>query len=78
MVDEQDPHEAMGWLRAIAIAVVVAAVGIGVLVYGTNTVLTKVHNVRRSALVGIVTPLFFLVLIGFGATLRWLQRRNLI
>ncbi len=75
-VEEQPPP--ISWPRALLTVAVIAVVGIAVLVYGTNAVLTKVHNVKRGGLVGIATAMFFVVLIAFAWVLRQLQRRNIL
>ncbi len=74
--DKELPHT-IGWLRAILTAAVIVVVGIAVLVYGANAVLTT-HGKTRSSLVGIVTPLFFVVLLAMAWALRQLQRRKMI
>ena len=71
------PHE-IGWPRAILTTVVIVIVAIALLVYGANALLTKVHSASRSTLVGIVTPLFFVVLVAMAWVLRQLQRRNVL
>ena len=78
MVEDTESRRGIGWLRAIVTSAVIVVAAIAILVYGANALLTHVHGVRRSGLVTIVTPAFFLVLIGLAAALRWLQRRNLI
>ncbi|HEY5172040.1 MAG TPA: hypothetical protein VIK54_09965 [Acidimicrobiia bacterium] len=78
MDDETDLPPTIGWFRAILTAVVIVVVGIAILVYGSNAVLTKVHGKTRSSLVGIVTPLFFVVLFALAWALRQLQRRKMI
>ena len=78
MDDEPDLTPTIGWFRAILTAVVIVVVGIAILVYGSNAVLTKVHGKTRSSLVGIVTPLFFVVLFALAWALRQLQRRKMI
>ena len=70
------PHS-ISWLRAILTAAAIVVVGIAVLVYGSNAVLTM-HGKTRSSLVGIVTPLFLVVLIALAWALRQLQRRKMI
>lgn len=77
MNDHAETPHTIGWLRAILTAAVIVVVGIAVLVYGSNAVLTM-HGKTRSSLVGIVTPLFFLVLIALAWALRQLQRRKMI
>ena len=78
MADDTDLPPPIGWFRAILTAAVIAVVGIAVLVYGTNAVLTKVHGLNRSSLVGIATTMFFVVLIALAWALRQLQRRKMI
>ena len=78
MVDDAKIPPPIGWFRAILTVAGIVIGGIAVLVYGTNAVLTRVHSVNRSTLVGIVTPIFFAVLIALACVLRQLQRRNVI
>jgi len=66
------------WLRAILTAAIIVAVGIAVLLYGTNAVLTKVHSIHRPQRVAIATLLFFVALFALAAALRWLQRRRAV
>jgi hypothetical protein len=73
-----DTERSIGWPRAVLTAVIIVVVGFGVLVYGANALLTRAHDIRRSALVGIVTPLFFIGLLVLAWVLRVLQRRNVI
>lgn len=72
-----DAPRDIGWLRAILTAVAITVVGIGVTVYGTNAVLTKMGG-DRSSRVRIATIVFFLALFAIAWALRWLQRRKLI
>jgi multisubunit Na+/H+ antiporter MnhB subunit len=74
----EDAPPQIGWFRAILTAIVVVAVGIAVLVYGTDAVLTKVHSVHRPQRVAIATALFFVVLFAMAWILRRLQRKKLI
>jgi hypothetical protein len=67
----------ISWLRAILSAVAILVVGVAVLVYGANAVLTM-HGKTRSSLVGIVTPLFFVVLFALAWGLSRLQARKVI
>jgi hypothetical protein len=79
MPDEtEEDHPRIGWIRAILTAAGIAAVGIAVLVYGTNAVLTKVHSLNRGNRVGIATTMFFVVLFALAWALRQLQRRHVI
>jgi hypothetical protein len=72
-----DTHE-IGWLRAIVWCAGITVVGIGLLVYGTNAVLTKLTGLDRSQRVAVATTLFFVVLAGLALALRRLQRRGVI
>jgi len=78
MTDDTDLDAQIGWFRAIVTAAVIAFVGIAVLVYGTNAVLTKWHGRTRSSLVGLATVMFFVVLLALAVALRQLQRRKMI
>ena len=78
MTDDTELPPAIGWLRAILTSAVIVVVGIGVLVYGTNAVLTKIHGKTRGSLVAVATTMFFVVLIALAWGLRRLQRRKII
>jgi hypothetical protein len=75
---KDDAPPRIAWTRAILTAAAIAVVGIVVLVYGTNAVLTKVHSLNRGNRVGIATTMFFVVLFALGWALRRLQRRHVI
>jgi hypothetical protein len=76
--DDTEPPQTIGWPRAILTTVIILVVGIGVLVYGTDAVLTKIHGKTRSSLVAVATTMFFVALIAFAWCLRRLQRRKII
>ncbi|HYL52757.1 MAG TPA: hypothetical protein VEZ15_12365 [Acidimicrobiia bacterium] len=78
MDDHTEPPAPIGWPRALLTTAIIVVVGIGVLVYGSNAVLTKFHGKTRSSLVGGVTPLFFIFLLALAWALRQLQRRKII
>ena len=78
MTDDTDLDSPIGWFRAILTAAVIVFVGIAVLVYGTNAILTKWHGRTRSSLVGLATTMFFVVLLAMAWALRQLQRRKMI
>jgi hypothetical protein len=78
MTDETPTERSIGWPRALLTAAIITIVAVAVLVYGANALLTRAHDIRRSALVGIVTPLFFIALLILAWVLRVLQRRNVI
>jgi len=68
----------ISWTRAILTAAAIAVVGIAILVYGANAVLTKVHSLNRGNRVGIAMTMFFVVLFALAWALRQLQRRHVI
>jgi hypothetical protein len=78
MADHTETPSPIGWFRAIVTALIIVVVGIGVLVYGTNAILTDIHGKTRSSLVAVATIVFFVFLIALAWTLRWLQRRKVI
>jgi hypothetical protein len=78
MDDHNELSASIGWPRALLTAAVIVVVGVAVLVYGTNAVLTNIHGRTRSSLVGIVTPMFFVLLLALAWALRQLQRRKII
>ena len=75
--DKELPHS-IGWFRALVTAAIVTGGGIGLLVYGSNAVLTKIHGKTRGSLVAVATTFFFVVLIAMAWGLRQLQRRKII
>ncbi len=68
----------IGWWRATLSSIVILVVGIGVLVYGTNAVVTRLLSVSRSTRVGIATTVFFVAFFALAWTLRRLQRGHII
>ncbi len=78
MTDDTDLDSPIGWFRALLTAAIIAFVGIAVLVYGTNAILTKWNGRTRSSLVGLATTMFFVVLLAMAWALRQLQRRKVI
>jgi len=78
MDDHTESPAQIGWPRALLTTAIIVVVGIGLLVYGSNAVLTKIHGKTRSSLVGVVTPLFFIFLLALAWALRQLQRRKII
>ncbi|MGZ4736750.1 MAG: hypothetical protein ACXVJW_03795 [Acidimicrobiia bacterium] len=78
MTDDTDGSPSIGWLRAILTVAVITVVGIAVLVYGTNAVLTKWHGRTRGSLVALATTIFFVGLLALAWALRRLQRRKII
>ncbi len=68
----------IGWLQAIAWCAGITIAGIGVLVYGTNAVLTKLTGLDRSQRVAVATTMFFVVLAALAFALRRLQHRGVI
>jgi hypothetical protein len=78
MTDNTQEHPPIGWLRATLTAVGIAVVGIALLVYGTNAVMTKFHGKTHGSLVAVATSMFFVLLFALAWALRQLQRRKLI
>ena len=78
MTDDTHAQPRISWLRAALTTVVIVAVGIAALVYGTNAVMTKIHGKTHGSLVAVATTMFFVVLFAMAWALRRLQRRNMI
>jgi hypothetical protein len=78
MAEDTNTPSHIGWLRAVLSAAAIAIVGIVVLVYGTNAVLTKWHGRTRTSLAYLATAMFFVALLAMCWGLRQLQRRKLI
>ncbi len=78
MTDDTDLPPSIGWLRAVLTVAAITIVGIAVLVYGTNAVLTEWHGRTRGSLVALATTMFFVGLLALAWALRWLQRRKMI
>jgi hypothetical protein len=76
--DVVEQHTRIGWWRATLSSVAILAVGIGVLVYGTNAVVTRLLSVSRSTRVGIATTVFVLAFGALAWTFRRLQRGHII
>ena len=74
---EHDDAE-LSWPKAVAIAAVALAVGVGLLVVVTNVIVTKVTSVDRHARVGLASAWFLLALAGIAWTLRRLQARHVV
>lgn len=75
---EDTPQALIGWPRAIATALIVALIGLGLLAYGTNALLTKLTGLDRSQRVGVSTAYFIVVLAALGYALRRLQQRGVL
>lgn len=69
-MQERSPAS-IGWPRAIVSGLIVVAVGVGLLVYIPNFVLTELTGLSRSGRVGIATAWFFVAL----GLLMWGLRR---
>jgi hypothetical protein len=76
--DVVEERTEIGWWRATVSSVVILVVGIGVLVYGTNAVLTRLLGLSRSGRVAIATTLFFVAFGALAWSLRRLQRGDII
>jgi hypothetical protein len=73
-----DAERSFGWLGAIGRGVLVLGVGVGLLVIGPQTILTRLTGLDRSGRVAIATAWFtvWIVVLAFG--LRRLQERRLV
>ena len=78
MNEDREPAPTISWPRALLTVAIITVVGIAVLVYGSNFLLTRVHRITRSGLVAIVTTAFFILLLALAWGLRRLQQRNVI
>ena len=79
LIDSDDSAQAeIGWPRAIITAVLVVVIGIVLLAYGTNALLTKLTSLDRSQRVGVSTAYFVAVFAAIAFGLRRLQRRGSI
>ena len=78
MASDDETPTTIGWLRAILTSVGIVVVGILLLVYVPNWILTKINGKTRSSLVALATITFFVVFVALAWTLRWLQRRKVI
>ena len=78
MANDEKTPATIGWLRAILTALAIVVVGILLLVYVPNWMLTKIHGKTRSSLVALATITFFVLFVALAWTLRWLQRRKVI
>lgn len=72
------PMASMGWFRAIVTAIVIAVIGVALLAFGTNELLTRLSGLDRSQRVGVATTYFVVVLGGLAWGLRRLQQRGVI
>ena len=77
--NSSEPSEPrLGWLRAAVSVLVVTAVAIGVLLYGTNALLNRLTSLDRGQRVGIATAVFFVAFFALAWALRRLQQRHVI
>ncbi len=75
---ESDGGARISWPRAVFTTLAILVFTVGLLVYGSNAMLTRLTGLSRSGRVGVVTVWFFAVFFALAATMRWLQRRRLI
>ena len=78
MTDDTKGTPPIGGLRATITAVVIVVVGIALLVYAPNAVMTKLHGKTHGSLVAVATTMFFVVVLVMAWALRQLQRRKII
>jgi hypothetical protein len=78
MANDDETPATIGWPRAILTSIAIVVVGVLLLVYVPNWILTKINGKTRSSLVALATIVFFVALVALAWTLRWLQRRKVI
>jgi hypothetical protein len=78
MANDDETPATIGWLRAILTSIAIVVVGVVLLVYVPNWILTKIHGKTRSSLVALATITFFVLFLALAWTLRRLQRRKVI
>jgi hypothetical protein len=78
MAEATNDSKTVGWARAILTTAVIAVVGVALLVYAPNAVLTRVHSINRSGRVGVATAVFVVGIGVLARGLRWLQSRGMI
>jgi hypothetical protein len=77
-MSDDDAPPRIGWPRALLTSAIIVVVGILLLVYVPNWILTKIHGKTRSSLVAVATTTFFVLLFALAWTLRRLQRNKVI
>jgi hypothetical protein len=78
MANDDETPATIGWLRAILTSITIVVVGVVLLVYVPNWILTKINGKTRSSLVALATIVFFVLFLALAWTLRRLQRRKVI
>ncbi len=78
MAEATNEAKTVGWGRAILTTAMIAVVGVALLVYAPNAVLTHVHSINRSGRVGVATAVFVVGIGVLARGLRWLQSRNML
>ena len=68
----------IGWLRAIASAVVILVAGAALFVFAPNWLLTHLTGLSRNGRVAVVATAFVVVFVAFAWVLRRLQARRVI
>jgi drug/metabolite transporter superfamily protein YnfA len=68
----------IGWLRALASAVVILVAGAVLFVFAPNWLLTHLTGLSRNGRVAVVATAFVVVFVAFAWVLRRLQARRVI
>jgi len=71
-------RDRIGWFRAIVTGVLILAVGLGLTVGVTNTMLTGLTGMSRDTVVLLASAVFLVVVIAMAWLLRRLQARGVI
>ena len=73
-----EPKAGIGWGRALLSALTILVLGVALLVYLPNWIINHFTGMSRSSRVGIVTTVFFVMLLAIAWGLRRLQARRVI
>jgi len=76
--DRSEQPSGLSWLRATGISVVISVVGVALLAYVPNLIVTHLTSLVHSARVAIAVAWFFIVLLGLALAMRWLQGRKVL
>ena len=68
----------IGWIRAVATAIVVLVVGLGVAVIGANEIMTRLTSLSRDNAAYLASAFFVLCVLAAAWVLRRLQSRALL
>jgi drug/metabolite transporter superfamily protein YnfA len=78
MAERSGDTTSIGWLRALASAVVILVAGAVLFVFAPNWLLTHLTGLSRNGRVAVVATAFVVVFVAFAWVLRRLQARRVI